>query len=190
MALNELESEDRSCNKDMISIYDDSLYKMGNDELENKFGCTIPFLPPFSSNVTGKPIDICKDEETGSKAMNHYLDIESSQFGNMPCARMNIFLGLPAITNNSEVTNPHPYMGYGLRNKAFAMLYFPTDVKVKRTVYDYDFLALVGELGGYVGLLVGVSLAELIFHTTTFTVKQLGKKYLSEQKEDARAIDN
>ena len=129
---------------------------MGNDELENKFGCTIPFLPPFSSNVTRKPIDICKDEET----------------------------------NNSEVTNPHPYMGYGLRNKAFAMLYFPTDVKVKRTVYDYDFLALVGELGGYVGLLVGVSLAELIFHTTTFTVKQLGKKYLSEQKEDARAIDN
>ena len=151
---------------------------MANYELEHKFGCTIPFLPKFPSNITGKPVEICKDSETGSKALGHYLDLESSQLGNMPCARMDIFLGMPYVSNNSEVINPHPYMGYGLRDKAFVLLYFRTDVKVKRTVYDYDFLTLVGELGGYVGLLIGISLSELIIHTNSVIVKQVTKKYL------------
>ena len=188
--LNDLDSEDRSCNPDMNSIYDNSLSEMANNELVEKFGCTIPFLPAVSSNGTGKPIKICEDAETGSKAYNHYRDIESSQLGNMPCARMDIFLGLPAISNNSEVVNPHPYFGYGLRNKAFVLLYFRTNVKVKRIHYDYDFLALVGELGGYVGLLVGISLSELIVHTTSLVVNQIGKKYLSKQMSDDLAIDN
>ena len=150
---------------------------MASNELDNEFGCTIPFLPSFTSNITGKPIEICENPEIGAKALSHYLNIESSQLGNMPCARMDIFLGMPYVSNNSQVINPHPYMGYGLRDKAFVLLYFRTDVKVKRTVYDYDFLTLVGELGGYVGLLIGISLSELIFHTNTFIVKQIGKKY-------------
>ena len=167
----------------MISIFDDELYKLANNELELRFGCTIPFLPNSTSSITGRPIEICKDAETGSKALGHYLDIESSQLGNMPCARMDIFLGMPYVSNNSEVVNPHPYMGYGLRDKAFVLLYFRTDVKVKRTVYDYDFLTLVGELGGYVGLLIGISLAELIIHINSLIVKGVGKKYLPTDRQ-------
>ena len=93
--MNNLDEQDRSCNPDMISIFDKALYKRANHELENKFGCTIPFLPTFQSNVTGKPIEICKDAETGTKALGHYLDLESSQLGNMPCARIDIFLECP-----------------------------------------------------------------------------------------------
>ena len=183
LVLNGLDEEDRSCNPDLISIFDDSLYQLANDELERKFGCTIPFIPSFSSNDTGKPIEICRDAETGSKAMGKYLDIESSQLGNMPCARMDIFLGMPYISNNSEVENPHPYMGYGLRDKAFVLLYFKTDVKVKRTVYDYDFLTLVGELGGYVGLLIGISLAELIIHINSLIVNGVVKQYGTKEQQ-------
>ena len=96
---------------------------------------------------------------------------------------MDIFLGMPAISNNSEVTNPHPYSGYGLRDKAFVLLYFRTDVKVKRTVYDYDFLTLVGELGGYVGLLIGISLSELIIHSNSYIVKRLEQNYLDKNQQ-------
>ena len=178
-----MNDEDRSCNPDTISIFDNELYKIANNQLETKFGCTVPFLPSLSSNIEEKTTEICQDEKIGSKAMTHYLDVVSSQLGNMPCARMDIFLGMPAISNNSEVTNPHPYSGYGLRNKAFVLLYFRTDVKVKRTVYDYDFLTLVGELGGYVGLLIGISLTELIIHSNSFIVKILDKNYLVKKQQ-------
>ena len=156
---------------------------MANNQLETEFGCTVPFLPSLPSNSDGKLTEICKDEKIGFKAMTEYLDIVSSQLGNMPCARMDIFLGMPAISNNSEVMNPHPYSGYGLRDKAFVLLYFRTDVKVKRTVYDYDFLTLIGELGGYVGLLIGISLSELIIHSNSYIVKRLEKNYLVEKQQ-------
>lgn len=177
--------EEKPCNPEMNLKFDETLYKLANEDLEKQYGCTIPFLPATSSNVTGIPTEICKDEQVAQKAMNRYSDIESSQLGtHMPCARMDIFMGMPSITNNSEVENPHPYMGYGLRDKAFVLLYFKTDIKVKRTVYDYDFLTLVAEMGGYIGLLIGMSLTELILHTNSFIVKLSAKKYAPNRIQD------
>lgn len=156
--------------------FDETFYRLANADLENQYGCTIPYLPLILSNVTQKPTEICKDEDIGQKAMNRYSNIQTSQLGNMPCARIDIFMGIPTVTNNSEVANPRPYMGYGTRDTAFVLIYFKTHIKVKSTVYDYDFLTLVAELGGYIGLLVGLSLIELINHAKSIVIKYFSKQ--------------
>ena len=162
LSINTLEdSEKMPCNADRDFTFDDTVYEIANSELEKEHNCTIPFLPKIPSNIRGDPSEICKVEETGRNALKLYQNIESNALENVPCARMDISLGLPFITNDSAAPGGSvPYQGYGSDDTAFILLYFKTSVKVKRTIFDYDFLTLVAELGGYTGLLIGISLVE------------------------------
>ena len=45
----------------------------------------------------------------------------------------------------------------------FLRVYFPMKISVKKSVLDYTWLSMVAEMGGYVGLLLGVSLVDLAF---------------------------
>ena len=40
-------------------------------------------------------------------------------------------------------------------------MYFKSNVKVRTAVYSYELLSMVAEVGGYTGLLLGVSFFEL-----------------------------
>ena len=89
--------------------------------------CTIPFLPINTRNLTQAPPKICENAEMGKSAMSLYLDIESRLLGNIPCSRMDVFLGMPAITNDSALPGGSvPYQGYGSDNTSFILLYFKT----------------------------------------------------------------
>ena len=170
IVINKLDdSETRKCSESMNLKFDDKLYELANKKLEFEYMCTIPFLPTIVSNNTGKPTVICQNLEVGKKAMEKYLDIESTMLGqNIPCSRMDISFGMPAITNGSSMPGGSiPFQGYGYDNTSFVMLYFKTDIKVKHIVWDYDLRTLVGDIGGYTGLLVGFPIARGIIWTNS-----------------------
>ena len=47
-------------------------------------------------------------------------------------------------------------------NEAYVRLYLKTKIKVKSTVLYYDSTTLAAEIGGYIGMLLGVSLVDLV----------------------------
>jgi hypothetical protein len=151
--------------------FDQTVYEIAHAELETKYNCTIPFLPEMASKVTGVPLQICKDEEIGKNAMELYELIETSQRNNTPCARMDIFLGLPFMSTGSA-----PYQGFGDNDTAFILLYFKSSIKVKQTIWDYDFIRLVAEIGGYTGLLVGFPIARAFILVNSIILKLLIRK--------------
>ena len=178
VVVNKLEdSETRQCKEEMNLKFDDTLYEMANKKLEDEYNCTIPFLPPFVSNKTGKLTQICQSSNTGKRAIERYLDLESTMLGeNTPCSRMDIFLGMPAISNDSAMPGGSmPYQGYGYDHTSFIMLYFKTNIKVKHIVWDYDLVTLVGEIGGYTGLLVGFPIARGIIWINSIIFKLVVK---------------
>ena len=61
---------------------------------------------------------------------------------------MEVFLGLPFYGSNDA-------------DKGYMKLYIKSTIKVKKTVLDYTFLSMVAEIGGYTGLLLGISVVNL-----------------------------
>ena len=66
-----------------------------------------------------------------------------------------------------------PFDGQGPDNQAYIKLYIKSTAKVKKMVYDYTVLSLIAEIGGYTGLLLGVSVLNL-----TSVVNILSNKFL------------
>ena len=71
-----------------------------------------------------------------------------------PCATMGVYFGFPIIGNNTR----DPELAY-------VKLYFKTQINVRRSFLDYTSLSLFGEVGGYIGLLLGFSFLDLTFFT-------------------------
>ena len=166
------QSDNKPCDPLLNLQFDDNLYQVANKELVKLNNCTIPFLPINTRNVTQDPLKICENAEMGKSAMSLYLDIESRLLGNIPCSRMDVFLGMPAITNDSALPGGSvPYQGYGSDITSFILLYFKTNIKVKTVVWDYDILTLVAEIGGYTGLLVGFPIARGIILINSVILK-------------------
>ena len=156
------------CNPDMSLNYDQIFYQgiaLENDELYN---CSVPFHPIFNSEKTFKPIEICHNAVTGKKAFDNFNKVESSRIlsdEDKPCSRFGIFPGLPDIDveDNNE-------------KEAYIRLYINPKIKVKSMVIYYDATTFFGEIGGYIGLLLGVSLVDLIIMFNAGCMRLLQKK--------------
>ena len=61
-----------------------------------------------------------------------------------PCAFMGVFFGIPIKSKNDP-------------DEAYIKFYFKTQINVRVSHLAYTGLSLFGELGGYVGLLLGIS---------------------------------
>lgn len=131
--------------------FDKTFYGKAGKENDEQLNCSVPFHPPITSKLTGEKVDICNNSETGMKAVDHYWLVfnrkESSPL-DKPCAGMNIYLGLPFINHDES------------KNDAYIRLYIKPDVKVKNVVLYYDFTTFVAEVGGYVGIFLGMSLVD------------------------------
>ena len=166
-----------SCNDDITKTFDDLLYENANKELEEKYGCSIPFLPQSKSMATGEILEICKSAETGQLALGTYKDLETKMLGNVPCTRMDVSLGMPHVSHDAATPQGSiPYQGYGSDDTAFVLFYFKPTIKVKSTVLEYDFVTLVAEIGGYVGLFIGISLAESSISIISFLERKKREK--------------
>ena len=58
---------------------------------------------------------------------------------------------------------------------AFIKMYIKSTIKVKKTVLDYTWISMVAEIGGYTGLLLGVSVVNITYYLDKILVKFLNK---------------
>ena len=77
----------------------------------------------------------------------HYYTRENANCQS-PCSLMEVFFGFPVKTGK---TVQYPY---------HLRLYFKRNVLVRTSLLDYSFGSMMGELGGYFGLLLGFSLTD------------------------------
>ena len=109
-----------------------------------KFNCTTPFGIDKTS--------ICEDPETAIKALNLYEEFEFANNGQFldPCNYLK-FKVTPQ--DQSELTEEDSHFE--------AELQFESHVKKLKSFELYDFESLIVEIGGWVGLFLGVSIFQL-----------------------------
>ena len=155
------------CNASMNLKFDDILYKKINAKLEEEFNCTVPFLPAFVSKISGNVTEICKDPKISKRAHKRYYYLRSggqSTLCDSPCRTMDMYIGLPIVTTDIE-------------NKAYIRIYLKSTLKVKKTVFNYDATTLLAELGGYLGMLLGISIANTTILINEFLVKYVNNRF-------------
>ena len=65
-------SEQMVCDNRMDNLFDVTLYHRISEDLEKHFNCTVPFLPPIQSKLTGHTTDICKEVNKSIAAIERY----------------------------------------------------------------------------------------------------------------------
>ena len=116
------------------------------------YGCSVPFHPPTYSENGNKEIEICNNITAGMNAHDHYMSYLGSVVSSKdkPCAIFDINVGLPDIDDEGNDMK-----------EAYVRLYLKTEIKVKSIVIYYDSTTFAAEVGGYVGMIIGVSIVDL-----------------------------
>ena len=156
-------SEGTICNNSMDHSFDDTLFNRINEDLEQRFNCTVPFLPPIKSERTGHDSVICKEENKSIEASARYDYLRSSGQSSLcqsPCEGMDIYLGLPFISSTQS-------------NSTYIKIYLKSNIKIKSIVYDYTFLSLVAEVGSYVGLILGISVINIALNLNMLLIQRV-----------------
>ena len=87
-----------------------------------------------------------------SSMRNSYIDFLRSDvfdsYCSVPCASMGIIFQ----TSNIETTS---------KDEAQVKFYFKTYIKKNSSFWSYSLISLLGEVGGYVGLLLGISVLDV-----------------------------
>ena len=151
----------------MNANFDNAMYQHIADENFKLFGCSVPFHPPSYSISTYEIIKICRNATNGLKAFQNFESLRNAILSEdfIPCENFNFFLGMPDIDEKDN--DP---------NEAYVRLYLKTKIKVKSTVLYYDSTTLAAEIGGYIGMLLGVSLVDLVIIANSSILKMIAKK--------------
>ena len=152
------DSEDIPCNHTMNFRYDEFLYRNLRNILESDFNCTVPFFPDDPNMNSSQIVPICEDQKTREKIYEEY-DLLKRNRGNKvcddPCSKIQTYFGLLFV-------DPKEYD----EDKAYLKIYLQSITTIKLTVMDYDAVDMVADIGGYTGLLLGMSaihVSKLIF---------------------------
>ena len=113
-------------------------------------GCTTPFV----RNKT----NICVDPDKAKKALEIQSDIfdgDNSILGNAcpkSCLHVKSSFGRQ---ESYDIENDENYVPGALK------IYFQHDIKVSKSYWSYSGLSLLAEVGGYVGLFLGISVQQV-----------------------------
>ena len=156
--------EGHLCDKRMNLKFDDKWYEHIATENYNKFGCSVPWHPSFYSEDKAI-IQICNNSDLGIKALEKYIDSKDAPLSQelVPCAMYDINLGPIVIDTDDNPTD-----------EAYVKLYLETEIKMKKMVIYYDSTTFAAEIGGYVGMFLGISLIDLtiLFNSSLMTLIQ------------------
>ena len=110
------------------------------------YGCTTPFGPNKDN--------ICTEEKNATKVLELYKDVFEKHVGNCdnPCS----FITTRAIKTGDKVQSL--YRG---KRIAYLAINFNENIKVTTGHQLYSTLSLIAEIGGYVGLFLGVSVKQI-----------------------------
>ena len=113
-----------------------------------KFGCTSPFGPNKDK--------ICPDKENGTKVMELYTET-FNKYTAKHCENPCSFI-LTKATITKDITH---YDTTKVYNYTTVTIYFKEHIKVIEAHYLYSGLSLIAEIGGYVGLFLGISVNQV-----------------------------
>ena len=138
-------SEDEGVDSDMDNSFDGCMYSKLRQIMTDDVGCNVPWLPDKSN--------ICTDHDDQVRAFTQYQNNRRNQHDVCPmsCRFTNMYFG-PPVTGRQNVE---------VQNVARGIFYFRRDIKTTTEYYLYSVLSMLAEIGGYVGLLLGVSLFKL-----------------------------
>ena len=112
----------------------------------NSYGCTTPFVPNKNA--------ICKDQKVGRDALELYKNKFDSY--NSSC------LNPCRISMHTFIKTKDDLQPYIDRKRASALKIFTKEkIKVMRSHELYLWDSLLGEVGGYVGMFLGVSVLQI-----------------------------
>ena len=156
--------------------------------LVSEFNCTVPFLPEFSSSKDFQQAEICKDPKTRKEAYAKYDLLKRNNENKVcenPCNTIQAYFGL-------FFEDPT----YEEKEKAYIKIYLQSMTTIKLTVMDYDGVTMVADIGGYTGLLLGMSaihLSRFLFQSVLKVINAPRRKkesmYTSNEKKDVMNND-
>ena len=123
--------------------YDGCIYDKLKKLMNDNVGCTVPWLPDKSN--------ICHEDTKASLAFDIYQKNRRNQkdICATTCHFTNMYFS-PMVT------------GYHTsKDRSWAVFYFRRDIKTTNEYFLYSILSMAAEIGAYVGLLLGASLANL-----------------------------
>ena len=134
---------------------------------QKMLGCSVPFHPPVKLESGRQDVEICNNSDVGKMAFRNYRNsIQTNIVDQIPCVGFDIVLGLPSI----DVDGNDP-------NQAYIRLFIKPKIKVKSIVIYYDKSTLLGDIGGYVGMFLGVSLVDLALFFNSGFLKLVGRRF-------------
>ena len=141
-----LNFDGEQCHTDEQYIRDDCLYSAIQEESIKDIGCTTPYNPDKSN--------ICSERDQAGKAIGVFEDItiwnqtKANILCPKPCQQYIISLSNKDWSHNKN-------------HKITLRLEFPKYIRVSNSTYAYTWLELLAEVGGYVGLFLGVSINQV-----------------------------
>ena len=144
--------EEHRCDHKMNLNFDEFWYKHVATENYKTYGCSVPWHQLFNYD-DGSKIEICNNLTLGSKANEKFIDSKDAPISKdlIPCAKYNINLGtIDKSTNDCS------------KNEAFARLYMHREIEIEKIVIYYDSVTFAAEIGGYIGMFLGVSVIDLV----------------------------
>ena len=137
-----LDFDNESCNH-YENGRDNCIYSAVSQETLLNLGCTSPYGPDKSN--------ICTDTEKAQKADNIFNTISTYNvsFANELCPKScrYMMMSFSSFKDDYIEENAHGYISIS----------FQKFIKVSRSKFSYNVLELMAEVGGYVGLFLGVS---------------------------------
>ena len=121
------------------------MYEEMRQLMYDEVNCAVPWMPNKDK--------VCKAENDRKTAFDIYQKNRRNQNDICPnsCLFTNMYFGPPVTGfNNAEDSEV-----------GIAIFYFRRDIKTTTEYFLYSILSMVAEIGGYVGLLLGVSLFKL-----------------------------
>ena len=121
--------------------------------LTEMIGCTTPFVSNKSN--------ICTDEGRSLKAINMHLDIIKGNANTLAKVCPKSCTQVSSIVSNRLKTYEGNSESDYFAEEGALKLLFPQFIKVSETEWSYSSLSLLAEVGGYVGLFLGISVNQI-----------------------------
>ena len=157
--LSSISTDDNPCNAEDNYGYDRCKHLQKGQEILQIFGCRLPWM---NSIDFGQDFDFCKNASVVQKAR-----LEATKIHYKDCNRFSRCNRAKYQIVGSEVEDTQTNM-----KSKLTLQFANTDVQVVKDFYSYDAQSLIGEVGGTLGLLLGMSFMS-IFDLINFAISVL-----------------
>ena len=126
---------------------DDCFIKVMGKLMNDTFGCV--YL-----DYSSREYNLCSPEKwKEAKQGMRTLVTNASEICDNSCERHDISFGFPYTRDAKN--------GTGEKNKSYIFLKLYPTVQIQTTTFSYGFISMIAEIGGYSGLLLGISVLDI-----------------------------